>query len=142
MYEYKAKLREIIDGDTIDVEIDLGFGTYKNARLRLKGIDTPETRTSRKKEKKAGKLVELFVEKLLDRSGAMTIRTYKDGKGSFGRYIADIYIDELDISLNDYLLNNKFARVYRSGAPEWRGKTLNNIIKELTFLETNKLKGE
>jgi micrococcal nuclease len=138
MYTYKATVDEIIDGDTVDVTVDLGFSTYKSARLRLNKIDTPETRTRRDKEKKAGKLVEEFLKKLL-KGESLTIKTSKDLKGSFGRYLADLYIEDIDISINQYLLNKGYAREYISGAPEWKGKDLNHIIEDLSFLDSNTL---
>jgi micrococcal nuclease len=88
MYEYKALVARVVDADTIDVIIDLGFGVHKTERLRIAGIDAAEVRGP---EKVIGKQAKAFVEKLiLDRQ--VIVFTLQE-KGKFGRYIADVVYD-------------------------------------------------
>ena len=80
MYEYKCKLVKVVDGDTIDIDIDLGFGVWlQKQRIRLYGIDTPESRTSDATEKIYGMAAKEFLTKLTN-SGGWTIKTHKDAK--------------------------------------------------------------
>ena len=90
MYEYKCKIVKIVDGDTIDVDIDLGFGTWiHNERIRLVGIDTPESRTRDLEEKKAGLYAKRCVEGFLPVGSNQTLVTHKDKSGKFGRILGD-----------------------------------------------------
>lgn len=133
LYNYKAEIEEVIDGDTVDVKIDVGFSTFKKIRLRLNGIDTPEVRTSNDKEKKAGKLVSEFVRKMLRNSTDLYINTKK--KGSFGRYLADIYIYRVEkCSFNQYLIEKGFAKKYDSDS-EWTEEELDYIINKLSSIK-------
>ena len=87
MYEYKCKLVKVVDGDTIDVDIDLGFGvSMQNQRIRMYGIDTPESRTSDPIEKVYGKAASAFLTKWTN-AGDLTLKTFKDGKGKYGRIL-------------------------------------------------------
>lgn len=96
MYEYKAKVLKVIDGDTVDVDIDLGFGIWMmDERVRLMGIDTPESRTRDKVEKKFGLASKARLKQLL--AGTIVLKTQinKDGedmKGKFGRILGDFSI--------------------------------------------------
>lgn len=108
MYEYNAKVLRVIDGDTIDVEIDVGFSIFIKNRLRLEGIDAPETRTRDLVEKKEGlkakqRLIELIEGK------EVIIRTTKDEK--YGRILATVYLDGVNIC--QQLLDENLARVYK-----------------------------
>ena len=86
MYQYKCKLVKVVDGDTIDVDIDLGFGVWlRKQRIRMYGIDTPEFRTRDLEEKKYG-LAALRFEKWTN-AGHLVLRTFKDGKGKYGRIL-------------------------------------------------------
>jgi micrococcal nuclease len=95
MYKYKCKILKIIDGDTVDVDIDLGFGIWlKNERVRLKGIDTPESRTRDLVEKKFGLAAKTRLKTMLGKGEKIILKTYadKDGqdmKGKFGRILGD-----------------------------------------------------
>ena len=97
MYEYRGKVTRVVDGDTIDVKIDLGFGITYDIRLRLKGIDTPEIYgPSSKEEYEEGMKAKNLVEKyILDRW--VLIKTYKDRKGKYGRYIGDVFFDGMSL---------------------------------------------
>ena len=91
MYEYNFKLVKVVDGDTIDVDIDLGFGTWlRNQRIRMMGIDAPESRTSDKEEKVYGLLAKEKLNTLL--ANSRTLRTFKDTKGKYGRILADVIV--------------------------------------------------
>jgi len=94
MYEYRVKVIKVVDGDTVDVDIDLGFGVWlKKQRIRLYGIDTPESRTRDKEEKKYGKAASAFLKAHL-KIGVPVLRTHKDGKGKFGRILGEFWVEE------------------------------------------------
>jgi len=94
MYEYRVKVIKVVDGDTVDVDIDLGFGVWlKKQRIRLYGIDTPESRTRDKEEKKYGKAASAFLKAHL-KIGVPVLRTKKDGKGKFGRILGEFWVEE------------------------------------------------
>ena len=91
MFEYNYKLVKVVDGDTIDVDIDLGFGVWlQNQRIRMMGIDTPESRTRDLEEKKFGLLAKDKLQTLL--ANGKVIKTFKDAKGKFGRILADVIV--------------------------------------------------
>ena len=117
MHEYRATLLKIIDGDTVDVDIDLGFGVVlTNQRIRLYGIDTPESRTRDLEEKKCGKLAAKYIEDHIKVSSTFTLRTHLDGKGKYGRILGELicYVPEFDreMSLNDAMILKKLAVKY------------------------------
>ena len=93
MYEYKAKVVKVIDGDTVDVDIDLGFGIWmKDERVRIMGIDTPESRTRDKVEKKFGLAAKEKLKSLLGKTTILKTQVSKNGedmKGKFGRILGD-----------------------------------------------------
>jgi micrococcal nuclease len=89
MFEYNFKLRKIVDGDTIDVDIDLGFGVWlKKQRIRMMGIDTPESRTSDDEEKVYGLLAKQRLTTLL--ADAKVLKTYNDERGKYGRILGEV----------------------------------------------------
>jgi len=96
MYEYKAKLLKVVDGDTVDVDIDLGFGVWlKDERVRIMGIDTPESRTRDKVEKVFGLASKDRLKELLGKDCTLKTFAAKDGedmKGKFGRILGDFYV--------------------------------------------------
>lgn len=112
MYEYMATMIHVVDGDTMDFEVDLGFGIRCDIRVRLRGIDTPEIYHPRSPEEKLhGQQAAAFVQnRFLGKTG--TLRTYKDKKGKYGRYLADFEItqDDITLSLCDELLENDFSK--------------------------------
>jgi len=92
MYEYNAILDRVVDGDTIDVNIDLGFNVWKKIRVRMEGINTPESRTRDLEEKKRGlaakdRLVEIL--KFNDNSCSLKV----SGEGKYGRALATVFVD-------------------------------------------------
>ena len=96
MYEYRAKLIKVVDGDTVDVDIDLGFGVWlKDERVRIMGIDTPESRTRDKVEKVFGLAAKERLKELLGPNPILKTFAAKDGedmKGKFGRILGDFYV--------------------------------------------------
>ncbi|AUC83578.1 thermonuclease family protein [Lacinutrix sp. Bg11-31] len=106
MYNYKAKIIAVYDGDTVTAVVDLGFLHSQEMKLRLFGIDTPEMRGAEKIEGK--KVRDIVREMILDKE--VEIHSYKDKQGKYGRYLATILIDGLD--LNKWLVDNGHAKVY------------------------------
>ena len=112
MHHYKIKnVDRVVDGDTIDVTIDLGFSLYHKTRIRLAGINTPETRTRDLEEKAAGIRAKDYLIKLIEEANLITLQTEKTGK--FGRYLGIVYADDVD--LNQTLINEGHATVYDGG---------------------------
>ena len=110
MYEYNCKIARVVDGDTVDVDIDLGFDTWRcGERIRLYGIDTPECRTRDDEEKAAGLLAKKFVEQMLHVGGAYKLTTKE--KGKFGRYLGTIKIAG-DLTINAALVSEHLAVPY------------------------------
>ncbi len=115
MYEYRCKVVKIIDGDTVDVDIDLGFGVWlKKERIRMFGIDTPESRTRDLDEKKYGLMAKEFITKLLDDEGGIVLKTRKDAEGKYGRILGELWrtTDFADKSINDYMIEKHHAVAY------------------------------
>lgn len=89
MFEYNFKLKKIVDGDTIDVDIDLGFGVWlRNQRIRMMGIDTPESRTSDDEEKVFGLMAKQRLTNLI--ADAKVLKTYNDERGKYGRILGEV----------------------------------------------------
>tara|TARA_R110000765_G_scaffold37676_3_gene83291 strand:+ start:1173 stop:1580 length:408 start_codon:yes stop_codon:yes gene_type:complete len=110
MYEYNCKIVRVIDGDSIIIDIDLGFSHFiHNESIRLYGIDTPECRTRDAEEKTAGLLAKKFVEEALHVGGTYTLTTKE--KGKFGRYLGTIYLTE-ETSINAALVKERLAVPY------------------------------
>lgn len=107
MYEYRARFLYNYDGDTIDFQIDLGFDVLINIRVRLARVDTPELRGN---ERELGLIVKENVRKKMMNAEEIVIKTYKDRKGKYGRYIGEVIYD--DINLSDYLLAEGLATEY------------------------------
>ena len=115
MYEYRCKIVKIIDGDTVDVDIDLGFGVWMHKeRIRLYGIDTPESRTSDLDEKKYGLIAKGWIEKFMPVGSMQTLITQKDKSGKFGRILGKFRVNDghYDIILNDWMISNHHAVAY------------------------------
>ena len=111
MYEYKCKMVKVVDGDTVDVDIDLGFGVWmRDQRIRLYGIDTPESRTSDDQEKVYGLAAKDFVVKWTN-SGDLTLKTFKDDRGKFGRILGEIWYGG-EHNVNQLLIDNHHAVRY------------------------------
>jgi micrococcal nuclease len=110
MYEYNCKIVRVIDGDSIILDIDLGFSHWiHNESIRLYGIDTPECRTRDAEEKAAGLLAKEFVEDALHVGGTYTLTTKE--KGKFGRYLGVIMLSD-KTSINAALVKERLAVPY------------------------------
>ena len=110
MYEYEATVRRWVDGDTVDVDIDLGFGLiYANQRLRLYGIDAPEQRTRDLDEKERGLAATAYVNEVAPVGSKVTIITYKEGK--YGRILAEVFLEDRT-NLNSLLTEVGHAERY------------------------------
>ena len=121
MYEYRCKLRKVVDGDTVDVDIDLGFGVWLNdQRIRLYGVDTPESRTRDLEEKKYGLAAKAYVEKFLDDEWLVLKTETYDAAGKFGRILGSLYrtTNYADQSVNEYLIEKYHAVPYYGQSKE------------------------
>ena len=115
MYEYKCTIVRVIDGDTVDVDIDLGFGVWlKKERIRMFGIDTPESRTRDLDEKIYGLMAKDYITRLLDDEGGIVLKTHKDAEGKYGRILGELWrtTDFADTSINDLMIKNHHAVSY------------------------------
>ena len=120
MYTYNAKLQKVVDGDTIDATIDLGFDVFVKKRIRFSGINAPESRTRDLEEKARGLAAKDRVKNILEENKDFTLHSEEVGK--FGRVLGKIYLDKLDgkdcltqICLNDQLVKEKHAVEYHGG---------------------------
>jgi micrococcal nuclease len=109
MYEYKALVKAVYDGDTVTVDIDLGLCSWlHDQKLRLYGINAPELRGP---ERPAGLVARDWLrERILNKE--VTIKTYKDQTEKYGRWLADIWLEGEHLSINDQLLNENLAKEY------------------------------
>ena len=114
-HNYSAKLVRVVDGDTCDALIDLGFDTWVKKRIRFKGVDTWECRTRDKEEKVKGLAAKAFTKDLLKNSdeGKFVLKSY--GVGKYGRVLADLFVKGHEKSINDLLLENGHAYEYEGG---------------------------
>ena len=122
MYEYKCKIRKVVDGDTVDIDIDLGFGVWLNdERVRIIGIDTPESRTSDPIEKKFGLAAKERVQHLLGDGATLISKVKGDGneemRGKFGRILGDFRTSQGDL-LTSKLMKEGHAVAYSGGNKE------------------------
>ncbi len=112
MYTYNAKCLRVVDGDTIDAHVDLGFDTWKKVRIRFRGINTPESRTRDLEEKKRGLAAKDFVVEALKKNDNMfVLNSY--GVGKFGRCLGELIIE--DVNLNKLLITEGHAVEYSGG---------------------------
>ena len=111
MYEYRCIIIKVIDGDTADVDIDLGFGVWmKKQRIRFYGIDTPESRTRDLEEKKYGLMAKEMVLAHLPIGSTQILRTHKDGVGKYGRILGSFVVG--DTTVNQMLIDTHNAVAY------------------------------
>ena len=120
MYEYKCTVDRVVDGDTIDVEVDLGFDIIHRARVRMMGIDTPESRTRNKAEKVLGLASKARLKELLA-NRRVKLETSKEGKGKFGRILATVWTSDKKgveeyVNINEKLIEEGHARPYFGGS--------------------------
>ena len=111
MYEYGCTVTRVVDGDTIDVILDLGFSVLHKCRVRLYGIDTPESRTRNKDEKVRGKLAAKFLVDSINNGKQVILRSkLKDSKGKYGRVLGEVIVD--DININQLMVKRYLAVKY------------------------------
>ena len=120
MYRYKVDVVKVIDGDTVDVDIDLGFGmVYKKQRVRLKGIDTPESRTRNLEEKKFGLAAKAYQKEELNGPDAYThIELVSHDKGKFGRILGELFVGGSSCSINQLMIDKHHAVPYDGQSKE------------------------
>ena len=123
VYEYRCKVSRVVDGDTVDVDIDLGFGVWMHKeRIRLYGMDTPESRTRDLEEKKYGLLAKQQIESFMPRGSMQTLVTVKDKAGKFGRILGKflIYDKKTDrqMTVNDWMVREHHAVAYHGQSKE------------------------
>ena len=111
MYEYSCTVNRIVDGDTCDVVLDLGFDILYKSRVRLYGIDTPESRTRNKDEKVRGKMASAFLKEAVESGDKIVIETkLKDSRGKLGRVLGNIVAD--GVNINEAMIENHLAVAY------------------------------
>lgn len=114
MFEYYVKkVSKVVDGDTIDVDIDLGFDISFSSRVRLAGIDTPESRTADKMEKVLGLESKAYLKHAIDNAKSVVIKTEKmDSSEKYGRILGWVFLDGSDKSINQEMIDNGYAWGY------------------------------
>ena len=114
MFEYYVKkVSKVVDGDTIDVEIDLGFDISFSSRVRLAGIDTPESRTTDKMEKALGLEAKAYLKHEIDAAKSVVIKTEKmDSSEKYGRILGWVFLDGASVSLNEKMIADGHAWGY------------------------------
>ena len=114
-HNYSAKLVRVVDGDTCDAMIDLGFDTWVKKRIRFYGVDTWESRTRNKEEKVKGLAAKAYVKDLLENSdeGKFVLKSY--GVGKYGRVLAELFVKGHEQSVNQLLIENGHAYEYEGG---------------------------
>ena len=123
-YNFRVtKINRVVDGDTIDVTIDLGFDLYKKERVRIAGVDTPEKRTRDKEEKALGLDATAWMKEKLEGAikgdNELTIRTeLKGGVGKYGRLLGWLYIGDDEFSLNEQMITEGYAWSYDGGTKQ------------------------
>ena len=131
MYEYRVKkVLKVVDGDTIDVDIDLGFDISFTSRVRLAGIDTPESRTTDKEEKVLGLEVKDRLKHLISTANTVVIRTEKpDSSEKYGRILGWLFLDGAEKSVNEALIADGYAWGYMGDTK----------VKDFTLLRQRRL---
>ena len=120
-YNFRVtKINRVVDGDTIDVTIDLGFDLYKKERVRVAGVDTPEKRTKNLEEKALGLdatgWLKVKLEETIKGDEELIIRTeLKGGVGKYGRLLGWLYVGDSDVSLNEQMITEGYAHAYDGG---------------------------
>jgi len=117
MYEYKCKVKRVVDGDTMDVILDLGFDVLHSVRVRLAGIDTPESRTRDLDEKARGKLSKAYLKESIKGKKIVLKTKIKDSRGKFNRVIAEVWAEFEEGSLrniNELMIKECHAVIYNA----------------------------
>jgi micrococcal nuclease len=104
MYEYRAVVLRVVDGDTVHLDVDLGFDVKRRDSFRFYGINAPEISTA------AGKTAKAWLEKRLPVGAVVSVRTQKDKREKYGRYLGTIFLD--DVNINEQLVTEGHAQRY------------------------------
>lgn len=115
MYEYAAKVLRVIDGDTVELEIDLGFSILHRLSVRLKWIDAPELFSGTIETRKLGLAAKIFLESLLPLDGVLIARTTKDRADKYGRILVELFTDREARTLNSQMIDAGHAVPYDGG---------------------------
>ena len=140
-YNFRVvKIDKVVDGDTIDVTIDLGFELYKKERVRIAGVDTPEKRTRDLEEKALGLDATYWMKKQLEDTIAgdeeLIIRTeLKGGTGKYGRLLGWLYVGDDTVSLNEQMITEGYAWSYDGGTKQKNFESLREIRRSFGTLE-------
>ena len=139
-YNFRVvKINKVVDGDTIDVTIDLGFDLYKKERVRIAGVDTPEKRTRDLEEKALGLDATYWMKdkhtETIKGDEELIIRTeLKGGTGKYGRLLGWLYVGEDDISLNEKMITEGYAWAYDGGTKQKNFEELREIRRSFGTL--------
>ena len=132
-YNFRVtSIDKVLDGDTIDVTIDLGFDLYKKERVRVAGVDTPEKRTRDLEEKALGidatNWLKEKLEETINGDGELSVRTeLVGGVGKYGRLLGWLYIDDSEVSLNEQMITEGYAWAYDGGTKQKDFESLREI---------------
>jgi len=140
MYHYYVEsIERVVDGDTVDVIIDLGFDLFKHERIRLAGIDTPEKRTRNLEEKELGVDASVWLEEQLVDALAyenLIIRTEREKQsGKYGRTLGWLWLESNDVSINEQMITEGYAWPYDGGTKEKNLEDLRAIRREMGTLK-------
>ena len=139
-YNFRVtEINRVVDGDTIDVTIDLGFDLYKKERVRVAGVDTPEKRTRDLEEKALGidatNWLKQKLEDTIDGEYELTIRTeLKGGVGKYGRLLGWLYVGDEEVSLNEDMIEEGYAWAYDGGTKQKDFEELRKIRRSFGTL--------
>jgi len=139
-YNFRVtEINRVVDGDTIDVTIDLGFDLYKKERVRVAGVDTPEKRTRNLEEKALGidatNWLKQKLEDTIDGEYELTIRTeLKGGVGKYGRLLGWLYVGDEEVSLNEDMIEEGYAWAYDGGTKQKDFEELRKIRRSFGTL--------
>ena len=139
-YNFRVtKINRVVDGDTIDVTIDLGFDLYKKERVRVAGVDTPEKRTRNLEEKALGVDATAWLKEKLEETikgdEELTVRTeLHGGVGKYGRLLGWLYVGDSDLSLNEQMITEGYAHAYDGGTKNMDLEALREIRRSFGTL--------
>ena len=133
------KIDKVLDGDTIDVTIDLGFDLYKKERVRIAGVDTPEKRTRNLEEKELGidatNWLKKELEDVLAGDDELIVRTeLVGGTGKYGRLLGWLYVGDEQLSLNEHMITQGYAHAYDGGTKDMNLEKLREIRRSFGTL--------
>ena len=132
MYKYNAKLDRVVDGDTVDVLVDLGFNTWKKVRIRMHGMNAPESRTRDLEEKKFGLASKEYLKHWIEEQEYVMIESTE--KGKFGRVLGNVWNPECTVCVNTKMIEDHHA-------VEYTGQNKDNV-QEQHMINRNHLTSE